>query len=245
MHDEEDFLHNFIEFSVNLLLIPTHISKFSTLSILWHNFFSNSGNPFDPRIPTFERKNPQHENSILFAIGLDYDLFERDDGRRGMEDVKLRPVGTLACRCSAHARRPKRIFIGSHRDRLHAILAHAKRNFTPVTKWKLCASVFCINDSPPLDASSYFRFNRKRSERTTGDEFSFSDSFSARSSFFFTIFLLLREERMNGSREYSKIWEIVFKYKGSWSVRKINSADDETFDTLEHCWIDVEIFFTG
>lgn len=201
---------------------------------------------FDPLwVSTFERKNPQHENSILFAIGLDYDLFERDDGRRGMEDVKLRPVGTLACRCSAHARRPKRIFIGSHRDRLHAILAHAKRNFTPVTKWKLCASVFCINDSPPLDASSYFRFNRKRSERTTGDEFSFSDSFSARSSFFFTIFLLLREERMNGSREYSKIWEIVFKYKGSWSVRKINSADDETFDTLEHCWIDVEIFFTG
>lgn len=165
---------------------------------------------FDPLwVPTFERKNPQHENSILFAIGLDYDLFERDDGRRGMEDVKLRPVGTLACRCSAHARRPKRIFIGSHRDRLHAILAHAKRNFTPVTKWKLCASVFCINDSPPLDASSYFRFNRKRSERTTGDEFSFSDSFSARSSFFLQSFFSCEKNEWMG-RENIRKFEKLF-----------------------------------
>lgn len=151
-----------------------------------------------------------------------------------MEDVKLRPVGTLACRCSAHARRPKRIFIGSHRGRLHAILAHAKRNFTPVTKWKLCASVFCINDSPPLDASSYFRFNRnERASEPTGDEFSFSDSFSARSSFL--VFLHHLSQRMNGSRNIRK-FEKSFDFERKAS-KKNYSADDEIFYTLEHCWI--------
>lgn len=153
-----------------------------------------------------------------------------------MEDVKLRPVGTLACRCSAHARRPKRIFIGSHRGRLHAILAHAKRNFTPVTKWKLCASVFCINDSPPLDASSYFRFNRKRASERANRRWIFFFRFffcSILVSCFFTPSFLTNE----WIEKYSKIWEIVFRDFERKASKKNYSADDEIFYTLEHCWI--------
>lgn len=161
-----------------------------------------------------------------------------------MEDVKLRPVGTLACRCSAHARRPKRIFIGSHRGRLHAILAHAKRNFTPVTKWKLCASVFCINDSPPLDASSYFRFNRKRaSERANRRWIFFFRFFFCSilvSCFFYTIFLNewmdreifenSRNRLISNVRQVRKIIRRMMKYFICWNIV-------ESFD--------VEIFFTS
>lgn len=158
-----------------------------------------------------------------------------------MEDVKLRPVGTLACRCSAHARRPKRIFIGSHRGRLHAILAHAKRNFTPVTKWKLCASVFCINDSPPLDASSYFRFNRKRASQPAMN-FLFPILFllDPRFLFFYTIFLNewmdreifenLRNRLISNVRQVRKIIRRMMKYFIRWNIV-------ESFD--------VEIFFTS
>lgn len=188
-----------------LILSPTqtlipYFKIFCTLSILRYNLFSNSANPW---IPTIRAKKYPASKFYLLAE-IDRNCNGDTICLRKMDDVKLRPVGTLACCCSAHARRPKRIFIGSHRDRLHAILAHAKRNFTPVTKWKLCASVFCINDSPPLDASPYFRFGPETSEPTgtTGDEFPFSNCFFR---FFFLQSFFNGEERTSGgSRNIGK-----------------------------------------
>lgn len=133
------FILRDVEFSVIPTLIP-YFKIFYTLSILGYNLFSNSAihGFFDPWIPTTRaKKSPAIEiPSLQPRILAEIDRNCNGDTicLREMDDVKLHPVGTLACCCSAHARRPKRIFIGSHRDRLHAILAHAKRNFTPVTK---------------------------------------------------------------------------------------------------------------
>lgn len=89
MHDEEDFLHNFIEFSVNLLLIPTHISKFSTLSILWHNFFSNSANLWSPlSINVRAKKSPAWKFYLVRNwIGLRFIWKRRWTTRNGRREI--------------------------------------------------------------------------------------------------------------------------------------------------------------
>lgn len=134
------FILRDVEFSVNIVTHSNsfHISKFSIHYQYSDTIFFQIRRVFDPWIPTTRaKKSPAIEiPSLQPRILAEIDRNCNGDTicLREMDDVKLRPVGTLACCCSAHARRPKRIFIGSHRDRLHAILAHAKRNFTPVTK---------------------------------------------------------------------------------------------------------------
>lgn len=103
----------------------------------------------DPWIHQYSSIKILSSKSIIGLAG--YDLFERDE-RRGMEDVKLRPVGTLACRVR-RTRASSQANIYRVASRPFARDSGAcKKEFHSRNEVKIVRLRFLyINDSPPLD----------------------------------------------------------------------------------------------
>lgn len=148
-----------------------------------------------------------------------------------MEDVKLRPVGTLAC----HVRRTR----ASSQANIYRVASRpfardsgaCKKEFHSRNEVKIVRLRFLyINDSPPLDWHIILlSFQPETSER-------------AMNFFFFSSFLFFFSKN-EWIEKYSKIWGIVFKYKGNvWKVIRRMMKYLIRWNIVESSF-DVETFF--